>query len=154
MSSRLLCFTDLDNGWLFKYDGMSGRLDKFEQTGAEFEDRVTVQIGKDLYAFSMEPLAAFICQKITESTPSKKVPKCRELCSADHSREDFAVTSLGDQAIYITGGLVDGTSSNSVLIFHTNTKNFSSDVPAMNERRCNHSSTVAGGKVWVFGGSN
>ena len=150
----MLCFTDYESGWLFKYDCMSGNLLKFEHSVVEFEDRITVQINKDLYLFSMEPLAAYKCEKVVDIT-ALEVPTCIELATTDHNREDFSVTNFGNCVIYITGGLVDCTPSNSVLTFHISDDSFCSDlIPSMNESRCNHSSTVAGGKVWVFGGSN
>ena len=104
----------------------------------------------------MTPLAAYKSKSVLKISDQPSL-NLEVLATADHTREDFSVANFGNHVIYITGGLVDGTPSASVLTFDISERESSfcsNSVPDMNESRCNHSSTVAGSKVWIFGGSN
>jgi len=74
--------------------------------------------------------------------------------TADHRREDFAVAlHNSSQSVFISGGDVNGSRSDTVLRFSLLTLQFCS-IASMKHRRYKHSSLVHSDVLYVFGGSD
>lgn len=58
------------------------------------------------------------------------------------------------ETIYITGGVIDNSPSNTCLALDLSSHELNTTIPILNEARRSHSSTALNSTIYVFGGSD
>ena len=143
------CFTDYQIDTLFSYDGLTGELNRRRHEKFSFKEYKSVQVIDDLYSISEKPHAVWRYTGLVDQTDIVH----EQVALADQNRKYFTISNVQNQALYITGGKVNGHTSNTCLVFTIET-GILSDSIAMNEPRWGHSSTGLADSVYVFGGFN
>ena len=153
LSARFYCFTLPTTNTLFKFCSLNDSFEQIDHDNFTFIRQRCIQIGNDLYAFSFEPLTVYKYAAITKTTSTLAGPDPIILASLNDSRVSCALAAdIDDRIIYLTGGTVVNAKSKTALSFNL-AKSLFTEIPSMNEPRAAHSSTVAGGKLYVFGGN-
>ena len=136
---------------MIKLDSVKETLKVHNFINFDAAGHVTMQIGDALFAFQARPKLKVIKYAgiSKERTPIKHI-----LGSADHERSFFAVAHYNsDKAIIVSGGnRNDDFTLDSVLKFSLIDNTFSPIDAFMRIARQNHSSAIAGGKLYIVAG--
>ena len=114
-----------------------GFVEKLEHNSFNFKDKLTVQIGKHVYAFlgGESLLSVSKYQNIAYVTAGCSPAEEIKLASLEDDRTLFSIASYKGHTIYVTGGLSGYVAIRTVLAFSQVTNTFNKDIPGMNDCR-------------------
>ena len=107
-------------------------------------------VNSDLFTFNDSSYKMLVVvQYENAGLPEKGISK--HYLAEDNQRALFSLANNKNKAIYVVGGRVSSTTTNSVVVFSLETHEFKNCAP-LNEARSRSSSTIAGETLYVFGG--
>ena len=150
-------FSDYDHidkkSALLKLDNFTNHFDGMRSMDFDFQERITVLIGANLYTFHNSQLHFMVVERYEQVNLIGRefaAPKSQKLATADHSRYKFSAAAYEMREVYITGGFVNGRESKSVLRFSISDDTFV-PVADLNLPINYHGSTIAGDNLYVIG---